>query len=60
MKKVKDICAAIGFLLVMFLAACADGLMNEYGMKVTFIVGLAILGVAGILIQISNLPEGGR
>lgn len=58
MKKIKNICAAVAFFLVMFLAACADGLMNEYGMKVTFIVGLVTLGVAGILVQISNLPEG--
>ena len=60
MKRIKSICAGIGFFMIMFLAACADGLMDEYGMKITFIVGLVTLGVAGILIQISNIPDGGR
>ena len=53
----KGICAGIAFFLMMFLAACADGLMDEYGITVTCVVSAIVLGVSCVLIQISNLPE---
>lgn len=53
----KGICGGIGFALILFYAACAEGLMDTYGMKTTIIVSLVVLVVSFILIEISNIPR---
>lgn len=50
----RGICGGIGFGLILFYAACADGLMDTYGIKATIIVSLAVLAVSFVLIEISN------
>ena len=53
----RGICGGIGFALILFYAACADGLMDTYGMKTTIIVSIAVVAVSFVLIEISNTPK---
>lgn len=53
----RGICAGIAMILLFGLAAAADGLMDLLGPNGFLLASLATCGVAGILIQISNLPD---
>lgn len=53
----KSLCSAIAMFLLLALAMTADGLMECLGPTGFLIAGLIVCGVAGILIQISNLPD---
>lgn len=57
MKTIKNICAALAFFLFLIVAACADGIMDAYGMGATCLVFLGAGLVGLILVSISNLPE---
>jgi hypothetical protein len=56
----KNIANGIAFTLIFGLAACVDGIADQYGMKTLVIVGAAVLAVSGLCILYSNLAEGGR
>ena len=56
----KSICGMIGFILILGLAAVADGLMEAYGITVFCVVSAITLGVAWILVEISNAVNRGR
>ena len=56
----KSICGMVGFILILGLAAVADGLMEAYGITVFCVVSAITLGVAGLLVRISNAVNRGR
>lgn len=56
----KRAASGIAFGLIFMLAACIDGIADEYGLAVLALVGAVVLGIAGICTWYSNLPEGGR
>ena len=56
----KRAASGIAFGLIFMLAACIDGIADEYGLAVLMIVGLAVMAVAGVLAWYGERPEGGR
>lgn len=57
MKTIKNICSALAFFLFMIVAACADGIMDAYGMGTACLVFLGVGLVGLVLVSISNMPE---
>ena len=55
----KSICGLIAMILIFGLCAVADGLMN-YGITVFVVVSAITLGVASLLILVSNAVDRGR
>ena len=56
----KKLAGGIAIALVFMMAACVDGIADQYGMGVLMIAGGAVCLLALALIWYSNLPEGGR
>jgi hypothetical protein len=56
----RRIASGIAFGLIFMLAACIDGIVDEYGMAVLCIVGGAVCLVSLALVWYAERPEGGR
>lgn len=57
MKTIKNVCSTIAFFLFMFIAACADGMMDAYGFGKTCVIFL-VAGVLGLaLVVIPDIVE---
>lgn len=56
----RRVASGIAFGLIFMLAACVDGIVDEYGMAVLAIVGGAVCLVALALAWYGERPEGGR
>lgn len=56
----KKLAGGIAITLMFIMAACVDGIADQYGMGVLAVSCGAACLVSLVLIWYSNLPEGGR